>query len=107
MTKLTKLIAVAAIISTASFSAHAGEKEQVNFKYSPSAPAAQTYKTLHRQVKKLCKDELGAFEQYAGATCMAEYMDEIIRKIDKLQLTAYYKAKIEGGEIIRLAETKK
>jgi len=104
MTKLTKLIAIAAIISTASFSADAGEQEQVNFKYSPTAPAAHTYKNLHKQVKKLCRDELGAFAPY-DADCIAEYMDEIIRKIDKPRLTAYYK--IEGGEIIRLAETKK
>ena len=80
--------------------------DQVAFKYDAKASVAEVYSDLNRQAKKICKAEMGAFRQYGIDKCVNDYVGQIIGKIDRVELTAYYQRMTGKGELIELAELK-
>ena len=80
-------------------------KDEVAFSYNPDASVEKTYEALNQQATKICKDELGAFRQYGLRKCASDYMEQIVEKIDRVELYAYHNRMISGSsDIIELAQ---
>ena len=104
MKTVTQFVTGLALTMTFAAAASAGEKDTVEFKYSPKAPVAETYENLRKRVKKICKDEAGVFAQYDLRHCMAEYTAQFVEAIDKPALTALHMRTENGDDRILLVE---
>ena len=108
MKKLGTTIAVTAIVLGFSTPSFAGNGQDVQFKYNPSAPAATTYMKLSKQAKKACKAELGPLVYLAGTECVEDYMSEVVAKINQTGLTAFHKSEqSDAVKVIKLSELEK
>ena len=89
---MKKLAIVTALLATATLvtaKAHASEND-VRFSYDASASAQETLDDLKTQARKICDRELGPLKHYGASECVNDYVGQIVKKIDRRDLTALY-----------------
>ncbi len=104
MKKFVTVLTAAALTMGVSAASHAADKE-VAFSYNPAAPVSAVYTDLRIQANKVCKSELGPLIYYAAGKCINDYVEQIVVKIDRLELTALHNSRVAGeAKIIQLTQ---
>lgn len=87
MTFFTKTLAACASALFLAGAAAAQTGFSVDFTYSPSAPAAETYEGFKRTAEKACRAEYGRgfdtvrMRQHLVSTCKAQVLDQVVEQV--------------------------